>query len=75
MCDILKEGMDAPGRVKIVWKKTKIENRRRIIILDTQNKWTRDSLLRNQRPGKKSVVKRSIPKRFREAEGQLKERA
>ena len=64
--------MEAPGRVKIVWKKAKIENKQSIIILDAQNKWTRDSLLKNQRPGKNFVVKRSIPKRFREAERQLK---
>ena len=64
-----------PGRIKIVWKKGKVDNKRSIIILEALNKWTRDSLLKNQRPGKNFVVKRSIPKRFREVEGQLKEKA
>ena len=56
-------------------KKGKVEYKRSIIILEALNKWTRDSLLKNQRPGKNFVVKRSIPKRFREVEGQLKEKA
>ena len=75
VCDILKEGAELPGRVKIIWKKGKVDNMRSIIILKALNKWTRDSLLKNQRPGKNFVVKQSIPKRFREVEGQLKEKA
>ena len=56
-------------------EKGKVDIKRSIIILKAVNKWTRDSLLKNQRPGKNYVVKRSIPKRFREVEGQLKEKA
>ena len=51
--DILKEGAEAPGRVKIVWKKGKVDNKRSIGILETGNKWTQDFLLKNQKPGKK----------------------
>ena len=53
-----------PGRIKIVLKKAKVENKCSIIILEAHNKWTRDSLLRNQRPGKNFVVKRSIPRKI-----------
>ena len=61
--------------MKIIWKKGKVDNKRSIIILETGNKWRRESLLKNQKPGKNFIVKRSVQKRFREVEGQLKEKA
>ena len=73
--DIVKEGAEVPGHVKIVWKKGKVDNKRSIVILETGSKWTRDFLLRNQKPGKNFVVKRSVPKRFREVENKSKEKA
>ena len=73
--DILKEDAELVGKVKIVWKKSKAENKKSLIILKTGNRWTRENILRNQRPGKNFIVKRSIPKNFRDVESQLKERA
>ena len=38
--DILKEDVEPVGKVKIVWKKGKVENKKSLIILETGNRWT-----------------------------------
>ena len=44
-------------------------------MLDAGNYWNRDHILRNQRAGKKFIVKKAIPQKYREAEKVLKDMA
>ena len=75
MKDILKEDAEPMGRVKIVWKKGATDNKKSIVILDANNRWARENILRNQKAGKDFIVKKSILKRFRDAENELKKKA
>ena len=75
MKDTLRDGVKLLGQMKIVWKKAASENKKSVIILDAGSIWNREHILRNQKPGKDFMVKKSIPKRFRDAENVLKERA
>ena len=75
MKDTLRDGVELLGPIKIVWKKAASDDKKSVIILDAGSVWNREHILRNQKPGKDFMVKKSIPKRFREAENVLKERA
>ena len=75
MKDTLRDGIQPLGPIKIVWKKEASDNKKSVIILDTGSVWNREHILKNQKPGKEFTVKKSIPKRFREIENTLKERA
>ena len=75
MKDTLRDGVELLGPIKIVWKKAASDDKKSVIILDSGGVWNREHILKNQKPGKDFMVKKSIPKRFREAENILKERA
>ena len=75
MKDILKDEAEPMGRVKIVFKKGATDNKKSIVILDAVSRWNRENILRNQKASKDFIVKKSIPKRFRDAENMLKEKA
>ena len=75
MRDTLRDGVELLGQMKIVWKKAASDDKKSVIILDAGSVWNREHILRNQKPGKDFMVKKSIPKRFRDAENVLKERA
>ena len=75
MKDTLRDGVELLGPIKIVWKKAASDDKKSVIILDAGSVWNREHILRNQKPGKDFMVKKSIPKRFRDAENVLKERA
>ena len=75
MKDTLRDGVELLGQMKIVWKKAASENKKSVIILDAGSVWNREHILCNQKPSKDFMVKKSIPKRFRDAENVLKERA
>ena len=75
MKDTLRDGVELLGQMKIVWKKAASENKKSVIILDAGSVGNREHILRNQKPSKDFMVKKSIPKRFRDAENVLKERA
>ena len=75
MKDTLRDEVELLGWIKIVWKKTASENKKSVIILDARSVWNREHILRNQKAGKDFMVKKSIPKRFRDAENVLKEKA
>ena len=64
MKEMLKEGAVPIGKVKVIWKKPGIEDKKSIVILDTGNRWNRDNIMRNQKAGKNFIVKKLIPKRF-----------
>ena len=73
--DTLRDGVEPLGPVKVVWKKVASDDKKSVIILDTGSVWNREHILKNQKPGKVFMVKKSVPKRYREAENILKERA
>ena len=73
--DSLREGVEPLEQLRVVWKKAASDNKKSVIILDAGSERGREHILRNQKPGKSFMVKRSIPKRYREAENQLKEKA
>ena len=73
--DTLREGVEPLEPLRVVWKKAASDDRKSIIILDAGSERGREHIIRNQKPGKSFMVKRSIPKRYREAENQLKEKA
>ena len=75
MKDTLRDRVKLLGQMKIVWKKAASKNKKSVIILDAGSVWNREHILQNQKPGKDFMVKKSIPKRFRDAENVLKERA
>ena len=73
--DTMRDGVEPLGPIKVVWKKEASEEKKSVIIIDTGSVWNREHILKNQKPGKDFMVKKSIPKRFREAENILKEKA
>ena len=73
--DTLREGVEPLEQLRVVWKKAASDDKKSVIILDAGSERGREHILRNQKPGKSFMVKRSIPKRYREAENQLKEKA
>ena len=75
MRDTLRDGVEPLSSIKVVWKKEASDDKKSVIILDTGSVWNREHILKNQKPGKEFMVKKSIPKRFREAENILKEKA
>ena len=75
MKDTIRDGVEPLGPIKVVWKKEASEEKKSVIIIDTGSVWNREHILKNQKPGKDFMVKKSIPKRFREAENILKEKA
>ena len=75
MKDTLRDGVEPLDQLKIVWKKAASENKKSVIILDAGSERNREHILHNQKPGKNFMVKKSIPKRYRDAENELKERA
>ena len=75
MKDTLRDGVEPLSSIKVVWKKEASDDKKSVIILDTGSVWNREHILKNQKPGKEFMVKKSVPKRFREAENILKEKA
>ena len=71
----MRDGVEPLEPLKVVWKKAASDDKKSIIILDAGSERGREHILRNQKPGKPFRVKRSIPKRYRDAENQLNEKA
>ena len=62
MKEMLKEDAEPMGKVKVIWKKHGIENKKIIFIVDAGSRCNRDNIMRNQKAGKNFIVKKSIPK-------------
>ena len=73
--DTLRDGVEPLEPLRVVWKRAASDDKKSIIILDAGSERGREHILRNQKPGKPFRVKRSIPKRYRDAENQLNEKA